>query len=167
MSTAVRTKAQSPAARLAPGRALLLSGVADGAEGLVLADLARAIAAGKDAPAVSLAVVCRDGPRMATLSRALAFFAPDVEVLEFPAWDCLPYDRASPHAAIVAQRMMTLARLARPGRPRQAGHAAHHRQRHFAAGAAARDAGGAIAGGCGRTPAPDGRRDPMARTQRL
>jgi transcription-repair coupling factor (superfamily II helicase) len=112
MSTAVRTKAQSPAARLAPGRALLLAGVADGAEGLVLADLARAIAAGKDAPAVSLAVVCRDGPRMATLSRAVAFFAPEIEVLEFPAWDCLPYDRASPHATIVAQRMMTLARLA-------------------------------------------------------
>src|SRR6201999_4095420 len=67
----------------------------------------------KDAPAISLAVICRDGGRMATLSRAIAFFAPDIEVLEFPAWDCLPYDRVSPHAAVVAQRMMTLARLAR------------------------------------------------------
>ena len=38
-------------------------------------------------------VICRDGPRMAALSRALAFFAPELEVLEFPAWDCLPYDR--------------------------------------------------------------------------
>ncbi len=105
----------SPASRLAPGRPLLLSGVADGAEGLVLADLARAIAAGASAPAISLAVVCRDGPRMATLSRALAFFAPDIEVLEFPAWDCLPYDRVSPHAGVVAQRMIALARLARVG----------------------------------------------------
>ena len=78
-----------------------------------LADLARAIASGAKPPAISLAVVCRDGPRMATLSRALAFFAPDIEVLEFPAWDCLPYDRVSPHAAVVAARMMTLARLAR------------------------------------------------------
>jgi transcription-repair coupling factor (superfamily II helicase) len=50
---------------------------------------------------------------MAALSRALAFFAPDIEVLEFPAWDCLPYDRVSPHAGIVAQRMTTLAKLAR------------------------------------------------------
>ncbi|HXW26941.1 MAG TPA: transcription-repair coupling factor, partial [Xanthobacteraceae bacterium] len=41
------------------------------------------------------------------------FFAPDIEVLEFPAWDCLPYDRVSPHPAVVAQRMITLARLAR------------------------------------------------------
>jgi transcription-repair coupling factor (superfamily II helicase) len=102
----------SPARRLSRGRPLTLAGVADGAEGLVLADLARAVAAGDKPPAISLAVVCRDGPRMATLHRALAFFAPDIEVLEFPAWDCLPYDRVSPHAAVVAARMMTLARLA-------------------------------------------------------
>jgi transcription-repair coupling factor (superfamily II helicase) len=103
----------SPAQCLAPGRPLLLSSVADGAEGLVIADLARAVAAGAKPPAISAAVICRDGPRMATLARALAFFAPDTEVLEFPAWDCLPYDRVSPHAAVVAQRMNTLARLAR------------------------------------------------------
>ena len=113
MTVQVRTPARSPAQRLSPGRPLLLAGVADGAEGLVLADLARAIAAGATAPAISLVVICRDGPRMATLSRALGFFAPDIEVLEFPAWDCLPYDRASPHADVVAQRMMTLSRLAR------------------------------------------------------
>jgi transcription-repair coupling factor (superfamily II helicase) len=111
--TAPSLLAHSPAQRLTPGRVLTLAGIADGAEGLVLADLARAIAAGEKAPAISLAVICRDGPRMAMLHRALAFFAPDIEVLEFPAWDCLPYDRVSPHAAVVAARMMTLARLAR------------------------------------------------------
>ncbi len=121
MTTHVRTPARSPAQRLAAGRPLLLSGVADGAEGLVLADLARAIAAGDAAPAISLAVICRDGTRMAALARSLAFFAPDIEVLEFPAWDCLPYDRVSPHGGVVAQRMMTLARLARvKGRERPA-----------------------------------------------
>jgi len=109
----VRSPARSPAQRLHPGRPLLFAGVADGAEGLVLSDLSRAVAAGPTAPAISLVVICRDGPRMATLSRALGFFAPDIEVLEFPAWDCLPYDRASPHAGVVAQRMMTLSRLAR------------------------------------------------------
>jgi transcription-repair coupling factor (superfamily II helicase) len=121
MTTYVRNPAMSPARRLAPGKPLLLSGIADGAEGLVLADLARAVAAGETPPPVSLAVVCRDGPRMAALSRAFAFFAPDVEVLEFPAWDCLPYDRVSPHAGVVAQRMTALARLARvQGRERPA-----------------------------------------------
>jgi transcription-repair coupling factor (superfamily II helicase) len=111
MTAPLRSPARSPAERLAPGRPLLLSSVADGAEGLVLADLARAVAAGKAPPAISLAVICRDGPRMAMLARALGFFAPNIEVLEFPAWDCLPYDRSSPHAAVVAQRMQALSRL--------------------------------------------------------
>jgi transcription-repair coupling factor (superfamily II helicase) len=50
---------------------------------------------------------------MATLSRALSFFGPDIQTLEFPAWDCLPYDRVSPNASVIAQRMTTLSRLAR------------------------------------------------------
>jgi transcription-repair coupling factor (superfamily II helicase) len=105
--------AKSPAELLQPGRILTLAHVADGAEGLVLSDLARTVAARSNAPATSLLVVCRDGPRMAALSRAFAFFAPDLATLEFPAWDCQPYDRVSPHAGIVAQRMTTLSRLAR------------------------------------------------------
>src|SRR3989440_2067867 len=105
--------APSPAGLLVPGRALTLSGVADGAEGLIVADLARAVAARPDAPATGLIVVCRDGPRMAQLARALSFFAPEIEINEFPAWDCLPYDRVSPHAGMVAQRMTTMSRLAR------------------------------------------------------
>src|SRR2546430_12298919 len=55
--------------------------------GLIVGDLARAVAAKPDAPATSLLVVCRDGPRMAQLARALAFFAPEIEVNEFPAWE--------------------------------------------------------------------------------
>ncbi|MEO1951167.1 transcription-repair coupling factor, partial [Thioclava sp.] len=43
---------------------------------------------------------------------ALAFFAPEATVLDFPAWDCLPYDRVSPNADISATRMATLAALA-------------------------------------------------------
>ncbi len=92
---------------------MTLASVADGAEGLVLADLARAVAARPKAPAISLVVICRDGPRMAALARALAFFAPDIALIEFPAWDCQPYDRVSPHAGVVAERMTALSRLAR------------------------------------------------------
>ncbi|MGA7804894.1 transcription-repair coupling factor, partial [Bradyrhizobium sp.] len=72
-----------------------------------------AIAARPKKAAISLAVVCRDGPRMQQLARALSFFAPDLPVMQFPAWDCQPYDRVSPHGAILAQRLTTLARLAR------------------------------------------------------
>ena len=55
--------------------------------------------------------VNRDDTRMARLAEALAFFAPEVEVLRFPAWDCLPYDRVSPNPAIVSDRIACLARL--------------------------------------------------------
>ena len=51
---------RSPAELIAPGRPLTLAGVADGAQGLVVADLARAVAARADAPATSLLVICRD-----------------------------------------------------------------------------------------------------------
>src|ERR1035437_6611713 len=110
---AISIMAKSTAALLQAGQPLTLAQVADGAEGLVLADLARAIAARPDAPAISLAVICRDGQRMAALSRALSFFGPDILSMEFPAWDCLPYDRVSPNASVVAQRMTALSRLAR------------------------------------------------------
>src|ERR1700730_12466392 len=103
---------RSPAELISPDRPLTLAGVPDGAEGLVLADLARAVAARPQPPATTLVVICRDGARMAALRRALGFFGPDLSVLEFPAWDCLPYDRVSPHAVVVAQRMTTLSRLA-------------------------------------------------------
>src|SRR6185312_8089989 len=105
--------AVSPAQSLQIGKLLTLAQVADGAEGLVLADLARAIAARRDSPAISLAVICRESQRMAQLARALSFFGPDLVTLEFPAWDCLPYDRVSPNAGAVAQRMTALSRLAR------------------------------------------------------
>jgi transcription-repair coupling factor (superfamily II helicase) len=109
----MKSPVKSPAALLTPGRALTFANVAEGAEGLVISDLARAVAARPKPPVVSLAVVCRDGARMQQLARALEFFAPDLPVLQFPAWDCQPYDRVSPHGAILAQRLTTLARLSR------------------------------------------------------
>jgi len=88
-----------------------LAGVPEGADGLVLAELARTTA-GRD-----ILHVARDGHRLERLQDAIRFFAPDREVLVLPAWDCLPYDRASPHPDIVAERMRTLATLAQPRTP--------------------------------------------------
>ncbi|MYM53969.1 transcription-repair coupling factor [Thalassovita mangrovi] len=62
--------------------------------------------------------VARDDKRMAAMESALRFFAPDMPILSFPAWDCLPYDRVSPHADISAARMATLAGLVH-GAPKQ------------------------------------------------
>ena len=55
--------------------------------------------------------IARDDKRMVAMQAALRFFAPDVPVVVFPGWDCLPYDRVSPNADISAQRMATLAGL--------------------------------------------------------
>ncbi|MGY6547387.1 MAG: transcription-repair coupling factor [Roseinatronobacter sp.] len=56
--------------------------------------------------------VARDDKRLDAMARALAFFAPDLTVLRFPGWDCLPYDRVSPNPEIASARMATLAALA-------------------------------------------------------
>jgi transcription-repair coupling factor (superfamily II helicase) len=55
--------------------------------------------------------VCRDDARMARLKAIVAFFSPELEVVTLPAWDCLPYDRVSPHRDILAQRVVALTRL--------------------------------------------------------
>jgi transcription-repair coupling factor (superfamily II helicase) len=49
----MRSAARSPAQSLKTGQALTLSGVTDGAEGLIFADLARTVAARADAPALA------------------------------------------------------------------------------------------------------------------
>src|SRR6185295_14139278 len=103
-----------PLDRLAPGKHLTIASVPDGFSGLVVADLAKSTAARASA-SKSLLVVCRDAERMAAFERSLQFFAPELTVHTFPAWDCLPYDRVSPNAAVAARRMATLAHLARPG----------------------------------------------------
>ncbi len=83
----------------------LIAGVPEGYEGRVLADLA----AKSDAPVL---VIARDDRRMAAIVDSLAFFAPDVQCADFPAWDCLPFDRVSPRADIIARRIDCLSRLA-------------------------------------------------------
>lgn len=56
--------------------------------------------------------VARDDKRMAETAAAIRFFRPDMPVIQFPGWDCLPYDRVSPNADVSATRMATLAGLA-------------------------------------------------------
>ncbi len=49
---------------------------------------------------------------MATLKAGLAFFSPAADVLEVPAWDCLPYDRVSPNGEVISRRVESLSILA-------------------------------------------------------
>ncbi|HMO68364.1 MAG TPA: transcription-repair coupling factor, partial [Novosphingobium sp.] len=83
---------------------LTLASVARGAQPLVLADLARA-ARGR------AVFVAPDDAAMRAIAEAAQFFAPELDVIEFPAWDCLPYDRASPALSVSARRLSALHRL--------------------------------------------------------
>src|SRR5919107_3533156 len=83
---------------------LTLAAVARGAAPLVMADLARA--------AKGRAVwIAPDEAGMRAIAETAAFFAPELEVIEFPAWDCLPYDRTSPAMSVSARRLSALHRL--------------------------------------------------------
>ena len=87
-----------------PGR-LDIVGAPEGYDALVMADIVKARG--------GLSVfVARDGSRLSAFIDAFHFFAPQVEVIAFSSWDCLPYDRIGPSAGVAAQRMTTLARLA-------------------------------------------------------
>jgi transcription-repair coupling factor (superfamily II helicase) len=99
--------------RLAEGGALTLASVPEGFDAFVVADIASGLAKAGEDRAVALCFVARDGQRAQSFIDALAFAAPQAEALYLPSWDCQPYDRVSPNAAISAQRMTVLARLAR------------------------------------------------------
>ncbi len=82
-----------------------VAAVPPGMEAMILADMARSGAA--------IAYLVSDGQRLADLTQLLSFFAPDIPVLTLPGWDCLPYDRVSPGTDVAAERLSTLASLAR------------------------------------------------------
>ncbi|WP_284735936.1 transcription-repair coupling factor [Dongia deserti] len=81
-----------------------VGGAPDGADALLIARLA-GIAPG------GVLHVAQDDLRMSRTVEMLGFMAPDLTVISFPAWDCLPYDRASPHRDILARRIDALTRL--------------------------------------------------------
>ncbi|WP_236024880.1 transcription-repair coupling factor [Arenibaculum pallidiluteum] len=89
----------------AAGDRLLVAGAPEGHDARVLADLALR------EPLVHVAL---DDIRLAKLAEALAFFAPELEVVQFPAWDCLPYDRVSPNGEILSRRVEALTALLAP-----------------------------------------------------
>ncbi len=90
-----------------PGR-VSLAGVPQGLDAMLLPMIAKA------ADSRVMVHVAVDDQRAAALADQLAFFAPKLDTLRFPAWDCLPYDRVSPVADIVARRLATLSRLTQP-----------------------------------------------------
>ena len=88
---------------------LTLARAADGFLPLLLADLARA-------SDKRLLYIATDDTAMQAIADAAPFFAPDLIVHRFPAWDCLPYDRAGPSMRVSADRLATLSALQAPAK---------------------------------------------------
>jgi transcription-repair coupling factor (superfamily II helicase) len=84
---------------------ITVGGAPEGFDARLLVDLVR----DRTSPVMHVA---RDDKRLEETRKALSFFAPDLPVFVFPAWDCLPYDRVSPNHDVSAARMATLATLA-------------------------------------------------------
>ena len=91
---------------LAAGESLTLAGAPAGFLPWLMADLARA-AKGR------ALFVAPDEVAMRALADTAHYFAPELEVVTFPSWDCLPYDRASPSLRATSERLAALAALQR------------------------------------------------------
>jgi transcription-repair coupling factor (superfamily II helicase) len=91
---------------LSADRPITLSGAPSGFLPWLAADLARA-AKGR------AVFIAPDEAAMRHIVDAAHYFAPELETLSFPAWDCLPYDRSSPSLRSTSERLATLHALQR------------------------------------------------------
>ena len=89
--------------RLEEGGAVTLARAPEGYDAFVVADLDASVGERGERRAVTLCFVARDGLRAQAFIDALSFAAPEIEALYLPSWDCQPYDRVSPNAAVSAR----------------------------------------------------------------
>jgi len=85
---------------------LTLAGAPAGFLPWLMADLARA-AKGR------AVFIAPDETAMRAMADTAHYFAPEIDIVTFPAWDCLPYDRASPSLRAQSERLAALAALQR------------------------------------------------------
>lgn len=81
----------------------VLSGVPEGYEAFVLKDFTKNNKAHLH--------ICSNEVNRRRIEEILRVVAPDIEILSYPAWDTVPYDRAAPQSDITGQRIETLNRL--------------------------------------------------------
>ena len=90
---------------LSSNQVMTLAGVAAGYRPYCLADIAVQTSG-------RTVFIATDDAAMNAVAEAARYFQPDLEIIEFPAWDCLPYDRASPSLHTTSERLAALSRLA-------------------------------------------------------
>lgn len=90
-----------------------VSGVPEGVDAVLLAGLRQRH------PDRDILMVLHDEERARRLAGALSFLGAGGCTRLFPAWDCLPYDRVSPHPAVAGVRLALMGDLCE--RPRDSG----------------------------------------------
>ena len=95
----------------AAGERLTCSRVQQGFDGFVLSKYL------KKFPDKTFVYIVQNETSMVQLQDFLEFLEPSHQILTFPAWDCLPYDRVSPRSEIMSQRMKVLSELMAGGCP--------------------------------------------------
>ena len=103
---------QSPQHPIIPDKAVIHWRKLHGsAASLAVANLAAQLAEQKK----PLIYVCEQAQHISMVAKELAFYTQQannhIPTYHFPDWECLPYDRVSPHPDIVSQRLLTLHKL--------------------------------------------------------
>ena len=80
-----------------------ITSVADGYEAFILQNRVSA-----EKP---LLYIASNGTNLAQTAHMLSYLNPQLKVMEFPAWDTVPYDRVSPNSTIMAKRIETLSAI--------------------------------------------------------
>ena len=89
-----------------------VSSVPDGYDACLLAQL-------WEKSARDILYIVSDGVALENTAHILSVIRPEAEVLKFPAWDTVPYDRVSPNVNIVAARIGALSALAQNPSPKK------------------------------------------------
>lgn len=88
---------------------LRLDGAPEGQDARILAKMAVEAWETQRSPVLHIVL---DDARLYALNELYRLFAPDIRLVTIPAWDCLPYDRVSPHHEIIAERVKNFVALA-------------------------------------------------------
>jgi len=78
----------------------------DDSKGFIAAKLTR------NFPDSDFVFIAKSDKEIETINKQIRYFLPDAQILNFYAWDCLPYDRVSPKSIILSNRIKTLYKLA-------------------------------------------------------
>ena len=84
----------------------IVSNLPDGADCLAAAELCDHFS--------KILIILRDDVRLSRFSQSLRIITNNIDIIEFPAWDCLPFDKNSPNQKLVGKRVRALSSLANP-----------------------------------------------------